>query len=60
LLDLILTNKQGLIGDVKIKGSFGCSGHEMVEFRILRKEGEKQAHNPGLQESRLWSLQRSA
>ncbi|PKU44220.1 glycerol kinase [Limosa lapponica baueri] len=36
LLDLILTKKQGLIGDMKIKSSLGCSGHEMVEFRILR------------------------
>ena len=36
LLDLILTNKEGLVGDVKVKGSLGCSDHEMVEFRILR------------------------
>ncbi|GAB0205312.1 mitochondrial enolase superfamily member 1 [Grus japonensis] len=36
MLDLILTNKEGLIGDVKLKGSLGCSDHEMVEFRILR------------------------
>ncbi|GAB0199565.1 hypothetical protein GRJ2_002421900 [Grus japonensis] len=35
VLDLILTNKQGL-GGVEIKGSFGCSDYEMVEFRILR------------------------
>ena len=36
LLDLMLTNKEMIIGDVKIKGSFACSDHEMVEFRILR------------------------
>ncbi|GAB0175856.1 hypothetical protein GRJ2_000050800 [Grus japonensis] len=36
MLDLILTNKEGLIGDVKLKGSLGCSDDEMVEFRILR------------------------
>ncbi|GAB0208992.1 mitochondrial enolase superfamily member 1 [Grus japonensis] len=35
LLDLVLTNKEGLVGDVKDGGSLGCSGHEMVEFRIL-------------------------
>ncbi|PKU30953.1 rna-directed dna polymerase from mobile element jockey-like [Limosa lapponica baueri] len=29
MLDLILTN-------VKVKGSLGCSDHEMVEFKILR------------------------
>ncbi|GAB0184043.1 hypothetical protein GRJ2_000869600 [Grus japonensis] len=30
MLDLILTNKE------KLKGSLGCSDHEMVEFKILR------------------------
>ena len=36
MLDLILTNKEGLVGDVKLKGSLGCSDHETVEFKILR------------------------
>ncbi|GAB0196057.1 hypothetical protein GRJ2_002071000 [Grus japonensis] len=36
MLDLILTNKEGLVGDVKLKGSLGCSDDEMVEFKILR------------------------
>ena len=36
LLDLILTNNKGLVEDVKIKGSFGCSDHGMVDFRTLR------------------------
>ncbi|GAB0182454.1 mitochondrial enolase superfamily member 1 [Grus japonensis] len=36
MLDLILTNKEGLVGDVKLEGSLGCSDHEMVEFKILR------------------------
>ncbi|GAB0182109.1 hypothetical protein GRJ2_000676200 [Grus japonensis] len=36
MLDLILTNKEGLVGDIKLKGSLGCSDHKMVEFRILR------------------------
>ncbi|PKU30860.1 dtw domain-containing protein 2 [Limosa lapponica baueri] len=35
-LDLVLTNKEGLVGNVKLKGSLGCSDHEMVEFKILR------------------------
>ncbi|KAK4826285.1 hypothetical protein QYF61_007132 [Mycteria americana] len=35
LLDLILTKNEGLIENVKVKGSLGCSDHEMVEFRIL-------------------------
>lgn len=36
LLDLVLTNKEGLIGDVKSGGSLDCSDHEMVEIRILK------------------------
>ncbi|GAB0179591.1 hypothetical protein GRJ2_000424400 [Grus japonensis] len=36
MLDLILTNKEGLVGDIKLKGSLGCSDDKMVEFRILR------------------------
>jgi len=36
LLNRILTNKEGLVGDVKVGGRLGCSDHEMVEFRILR------------------------
>ncbi|GAB0190901.1 hypothetical protein GRJ2_001555400 [Grus japonensis] len=36
LLDLMLTNNKGLVGDMKVKGSLGCSDHEMVELRILR------------------------
>ncbi|GAB0181056.1 hypothetical protein GRJ2_000570900 [Grus japonensis] len=35
LLDLVLTNKEGLVGDMKVEDSLGCSDHEMVEFRIL-------------------------
>jgi len=36
LLDLDLTNKEGLVGNVKVKGTLVCSEHEMVEFKILR------------------------
>ncbi|KAK4812684.1 hypothetical protein QYF61_012194 [Mycteria americana] len=36
MLDLLLTNKEGLVGNVKLKGSLGCSDHEMVEVKILR------------------------
>ena len=36
LLDLVLTNEEGLVRNVKLKGSLGCSDHEMVEFKILR------------------------
>ncbi|GAB0187151.1 hypothetical protein GRJ2_001180400 [Grus japonensis] len=36
MLDLVLTNREGLVGNVKLKGSLGCSDHEMMEFKILR------------------------
>ncbi|GAB0206039.1 hypothetical protein GRJ2_003069500 [Grus japonensis] len=36
MLHVILTNNGELVGNVKFKGSLGCSDHEMVEFRILR------------------------
>jgi len=35
LLDLVLTNEEGLVGNVKLKGSLVCSDNEMVEFKIL-------------------------
>jgi len=35
LLDLVLKNKEGLVEDMKVGGSLGCSDHEIVEFRIL-------------------------
>jgi len=36
MLDLVLTNKEGLVVNVKVKGSLGCSDHKMVDFKILR------------------------
>ncbi|PKU46825.1 rna-directed dna polymerase from mobile element jockey-like [Limosa lapponica baueri] len=36
MLDLVLTNKEGLVENVTLKGSLGCTDHEMVEFKILR------------------------
>lgn len=35
-MHLSLTNKKGLVKNVRLKGSLGCSHHEMVEFMILR------------------------
>jgi len=35
LLDLILTNKDGLVGDVKVGGRLGCNDCEIVELKIL-------------------------
>jgi len=36
MLDLVLTNKETLVGNVKFKGSLGCSAQEIVEFKIIR------------------------
>ncbi|GAB0189727.1 hypothetical protein GRJ2_001438000 [Grus japonensis] len=36
MLDLVLINKEGLVGNVKLKGSLGCSDHEMVDLKTLR------------------------
>ncbi|GAB0182655.1 hypothetical protein GRJ2_000730800 [Grus japonensis] len=36
MLDLVLTNKEGLVANWKLKGSLGCSDHKMVEFKILK------------------------
>ncbi|GAB0208941.1 hypothetical protein GRJ2_003359800 [Grus japonensis] len=43
MLDLVLPNKEGLVGNVKLKGSLGCSDREMVEFKILR--AARRAHS---------------
>ena len=34
LLDLLLENREGLVGDVVIGGRLGHSDHEVVEFKI--------------------------
>jgi len=36
MLDLALTKKEELVGNVKLKCSFGYSDHETVKFKILR------------------------
>ena len=36
MLELVLTSRERLVGNVKLKGSLGCSGHEILEFKILR------------------------
>lgn len=42
LLDLMITNKEGLVGVVRVEcySNLGYSDHEMVEFRILRGESK--------------------
>ncbi|PKU46943.1 glycerol kinase [Limosa lapponica baueri] len=35
LLDLLLTDKEGLVEDIKVEGNLGCSDHGKIEFRIV-------------------------
>jgi len=39
LLDLVLTNEEESIREVKIGGSLGCSNHALVEFVMLKNAG---------------------
>lgn len=36
MLGLLLTNREGLVTNVKLKDSLDCSGHDMMECKILR------------------------
>lgn len=36
MLNLVLINKEGLLGNVKFKGSLHCIDHEIVETKVLR------------------------
>jgi len=33
-LDLLFTNREGLVGDVVVGGCLGLSDHEMIEFSV--------------------------
>jgi len=36
MLDLVLTNKEGLVENLKLKGSLGCNDHDLVDLKSLR------------------------
>lgn len=59
MLDLILTNQERPVGNVKVKGSPGCSDHEMGEAQYPEgcEEDAQQAHCLEIQESRLHCIQ---
>ena len=45
-LDLLFTNREGLVGDVEVRGCPGQSNHDMVEFSIfgrVRRRSSKTA-----------------
>lgn len=35
-MDLVLTNKEDLVRNVKVKGSLGCTDHDMEILKILK------------------------
>lgn len=41
MLDLVLTHRERLWGNMKVKESHSCNDHEMVEFKILRSVHSK-------------------
>lgn len=57
LLDLLLTGKEDLSDDAKVKGSLGCSGHEVVEFKILRGVRQTAELQPGFWKRRFYPPQ---
>ncbi|KAK4818426.1 hypothetical protein QYF61_012960, partial [Mycteria americana] len=38
-LDLLFTNREGLVGDVVVAGCLGLSNHDMIEFSIRGEKG---------------------
>jgi len=44
MLDLVLTNKEGLVGNMKVKGSLGSSDHKTAKFKILRAARRLHSH----------------
>ncbi|KAK4831258.1 hypothetical protein QYF61_016728 [Mycteria americana] len=48
LLDMLLTNTDELIREVKIGGSLGCSDHALVKFTVLRDMAQVEVFNSSL------------
>lgn len=48
LLHLILMAKEELVGEVKVRDSFGSSDHELIKFRILREGNKAKSSIPTL------------
>lgn len=59
LLDLMLTKKEGLVGDVKVRDSVDSSDQEMMEFGIPRGKSKTNNRITTLDFKRPDPLQRS-
>lgn len=46
VLELILTNREGLVGDMKVGGSLGCGDHVILEFSVEEEAGQKVSLKP--------------
>jgi len=57
LLDLLFTNREGLVGNVVVRGHLGLSDHEMTKFSVRGEEEGQQNHHHGLSEGRLGPVQ---
>lgn len=56
-LDLLFLNREGLVGDVVVRGHLGHSNHEIRVFSSQRnKEGDQQPFHVGLPQGRLWPV----
>jgi len=49
-LDLLFTNREGLVGDMVVRGCLGLSDHEMTEFSVCGKVKR------GAEKSPPWTL----
>jgi len=47
-LDLLFTNRAGLVGDVVVGGHLGLSDLERIEFLVCGEVGGQQNHHHGL------------
>ena len=58
LLDLVLTNVEESIREVKIGGSLGCSDHALVKFVILKNArlAKSRARTLCFRRANLWLL----
>lgn len=60
-MDPILTNKENLVGDVKVKRTLAALAKDSgVQDPERRKVSKNRVHSPRPQESRSWPPQRSA
>lgn len=48
LLDFIFINNKGLVGDMKVRGTLGCSDKDMMEFRMPRGKNKANSRSTTL------------